>query len=55
MFDMLDPDEWQELEDRLRDAFDLRDGVLFEIVLMRLQGLLACPSDLEHVPGRLTQ
>ena len=53
--DLLDADEWREFERELRDAFDQRDGLHFEVVLMRLQNLVVHQTDVEDAPGRLTQ
>ena len=36
MFDDAAEDAWDDFERRLREAFDRRDGVDFEIVLMRM-------------------
>ncbi|MBV8522650.1 MAG: hypothetical protein JOY71_11095 [Acetobacteraceae bacterium] len=59
MFDdeaeLLDNAEWLEFEKELREAFDQRDGVHFEIVLMRVQNQVVHQTDVEDAPGRLTQ
>ena len=34
---LLDPDTWDEFQRELREAFDRRDGLHFEIVLSRLE------------------
>ena len=54
-YDLLDHEDWQAFEHELRSAFAQRDGLHFEIVLMRMQAQLVHRPEPEHVPGRLTQ
>ena len=42
--DLLEHEDWQEFEHELRQAFDQRDGIHFEIILMRMQAALQQPD-----------
>jgi hypothetical protein len=52
---LLDQSEWREFEARLRTAFDRRDGLDFEVTLLRLRNAITYVHDFANDVGVLTQ